>query len=195
MTREKKLDELEVSDQETGKVIDRLKLAQGDGKLAKSREELLTPRGKAEAIVVDSLDAAAEFLPRLLSQPLTGSPAEMAAQAAHAKTQFAAAVYIIDSAKGIAHPKDKRVQQPTSIASHAMTHALAQRLAQRNRPRIVEAAIPAIAEDDVDARSANVIQSDDVSATHAATDASSTVDTRVDAPADTVKGEGSGLGG
>jgi len=117
-------------------------------KLAKAKEEMQTPKDKAEAIVVDSLESAGRFVTALLSAraPEGSTAGEMAAHAQYAKTQAQLAQWVIESAMGIASGKPNRAAHDIvrRIQAQSIGATLAKRLAEKqSRPRIVEQAIPA----------------------------------------------------
>jgi hypothetical protein len=125
-------------------------------KLLKSKEELLTPKGKAEAIVVDSLESAGRFVSTLLQSkgPEGSTAGEQAAHAQFAKTQAQLAQWVIETALGITPTQGGRVARGVieRIQAQSLGATLAARLAaKQGRPRIVEAATPARNDSDSDA--------------------------------------------
>lgn len=154
MSTKKDSDELDVSDSDAAKLIEHVQNQHSRDKLLTSREELLTPKGKAEAIVVECLDSARECVLRLLQSeaPNGSGPGEQNAAAAYARTQFEAAKYILDKSMGIAPRQNGRPVRDAvgQIQVNAVTAALAKRLAQKqvsDRKRFVNA-VPAQASDE-----------------------------------------------
>lgn len=123
--------------------------ASADGaKLLRSKQELLTPKGRAELVVVDSITAAQNCIIRLLEQkqPEGADADEMKAAASHGRTQAQLAMWVIESAMGITPAQQGKSAR--DIAARVQVQSLGAELSRRlaakqGRPRIVEAAIPA----------------------------------------------------
>lgn len=152
MSSENDRNEIDVSEGEAKRLLEALAKQQHSDKLLTSRQELLTPKGKAEAEIVDSIESAAKFIRNVLSrsEPEGEGPGAMNATASYAKTQAQLAMYVLDKAMGIASHKQERnrardvlAQVQTDAVGRAMARRLAQK--QRERTRIVEA-VPAVSD-------------------------------------------------
>lgn len=149
-----------MSDSDAVKLIEHVRQHGTGDKLLTTKEELLTPKGKAELAIVDSITLASKFVARLLSEdgPAGVTAAEQSASASHAKTQLTAAMWVLDKAMGMVPRQNGRPVRDAvgQIQVNAVTAALAKRLAQkqhaqsaqrRERARFIEA-VPAQASDE-----------------------------------------------
>lgn len=173
MSTEKDQDDLLLSDEQAAKLAEQVRDSHTSGKLLTSKQDLLTPKGKAEAIVVDSLESAAKCIVWILqAKPPEGVNSDaMKATAAHAKTQAQLAMWVLDKASGIQPAAQRGRPSAADVGQlhvNAVTMALQKRLAakqrqeqalsqRRERARFVEA-VPAQAEHTsvVDTQSQNV---------------------------------------
>lgn len=173
MSTEKDQDDLLLDTEQAAKLAEQVRTGHESSKLLTSKQDLLTPKGRAEVAIVDSITAASNFIVHLLNErgPRGATASEQNATAAHARTQLTAAMYVIDKAMGIAPASQRGRPAAADVGQlhvNAVTLALQRRLAQkqrqeqalsqrRERARFVEA-VPAQAEHTsvVDTQSQNV---------------------------------------